>query len=172
MFLLFCGVLLWSIAALAFAAIREDPGATEGGRNALGEARAGLALIAEKPWYRRYLAARTALLSIEIAAPFYILYVREMLSLNPGALGLIVISTGVAAALSSPIWGRFADLSSRKVLLIGGIMGAITGIAAIVIGILAQVYGIRTLIVLLIVLGIGGAVISFGLPEASSEQKT
>jgi hypothetical protein len=31
--LLFCGALLWSIAALAFAAIREEPGATEGGRN-------------------------------------------------------------------------------------------------------------------------------------------
>ena len=39
--LLFCGALLWSIAALAFAAIREDPGATERGPNALKEAEAG-----------------------------------------------------------------------------------------------------------------------------------
>ena len=235
--LLFCGALLWSIAALAFAAIREDPGATEGGRNALKEARAGLALIAQKPWYLRYLAARTALLSIEISAPFYVLYVREMLSVQAGALVLIVIAAGVAATLSSPIWGRFADLSSRKVLVIGGIMGAMTGVAALFIGILpsiyqnpyvygiiflllgfaeagvllgrktflidkvepderttyvafantvmgvvtlmfgfigilAQVYGIRTLIVFLILLGITGAVVSFFLPEASSEQVT
>lgn len=230
--LMFCGALLWSIAASAFAAIREDPGATEGGRNALKEARAGLALIGKKTWYLRYLAARTALLSIEIAAPFYVLYVRDMLSLNAGALGLIVIAAGAAAALSSPIWGRFADLSSRKVLFIGGIMGAITGMAALIfgilpsffqnpymygiiflllgfaeagvllgrktylidqvepaerttyvafantvmgvitllfglIGILAQIYGIRTLIVILILLGVAGSVVSFFLPEAS-----
>ena len=232
--LLFIGALLWSIAALAFAAIREDPGATEGGRNALDEAVAGLTLIKKKPWYLRYLVARSALLSVEIAAPFYVLYFREMLTIKAGALGLIVVAAGLAAALSSPIWGRFADLSSRKVLVIGGMMGAITGVAALLLGvlptffqnpyaygvifvflgfaeagvllgrktflidqvdpkqrttyvafantamgvvtllfgfagILAQVYGNRVLIVILISLGVAGAVVSFFLPETSSE---
>ncbi|MGD8992621.1 MAG: hypothetical protein PVI00_14285 [Desulfobacterales bacterium] len=45
--LLFVGALLWSIAALTFAAIREDAAATEGGRNALKEAAAGLNLLAQ-----------------------------------------------------------------------------------------------------------------------------
>jgi len=134
--LLFCGALLWSIAALAFAAIREEPGATEGGRNALGEAMAGLGFMAKKPWYLRYLVARTGLLSVEIAAPFYVLYVKEMLSVQAGTLGLIVVAAGVAAALSSHIWGRFADLSSRRVLVIGGLMGAATGAAALFLTIL------------------------------------
>ncbi len=232
--LLFGGALLWSIAALAFAAIREDPGATEGGRNALKEAAAGLTLLTGNPWYRRYLVARTALLSVEIAAPFYVLYFREMLTIKAGALGLIVIAAGAAAALSSPVWGRFADLSSRKVLVLAGIMGAFTGVAALLLGILpaffqnpyvygvifvllgfaeagvllgrktflidqvdpkqrttyvafantamgvvtllfgfagilAQVYGIRVLIVILILFGLAGAVVSFFLPETSSE---
>ena len=233
--LLFGGALLWSIAALAFAAIREDPGATEGGRNALNEALAGLTLLVENSWYWQYLVARTALLSVEIAAPFYVLYVKETLTVKGSDLGLIVIAAGLAAALSSPIWGRFADLSSRKVLIIGGMMGAATGVAALLLGILpaffqnlyvygiifvllgfaeagvllgrktflidkvdpeqrttyvafantamgivtllfglagilAQVYGIQTLIVILILFGIAGAVVSFFLPETSSQQ--
>ena len=100
--LLFCGALLWSIAALAFAAIREEPGATEGGRNALGEAIVGMGFVMREPWYLRYLAARTALLSVEIAAPFYVLYVREKLPVQTGTLGLIIVAAGLAAALSSP----------------------------------------------------------------------
>ena len=34
-------------------------------------------------------------------------------------MGLIVVAAGVAAALSSPNRGWFADFSSRKVLFIG-----------------------------------------------------
>lgn len=233
--LLFCGALLWSIAALAFAIMREEPGATEGGRNALGEAMAGLGFVAKEPWYLRYLAARTALLSVEIAAPFYVLFVKEKLPLQAGTLGLIVLAAGVAAALSSPFWGRFADLSSRRVLVIGGLMGAATGAAALLLGtlsspfqnpyaygaifvllgfaesgvllgrktflidqvdpaerttyvafantamgvvtllfgflgVIAQVYGIRTLIVILILFGVAGAAVSLFLPETSSGQ--
>jgi MFS family permease len=37
-------------------------------------------------------------------------------------------------------------------------------------GILAQVYGIRALIVVLILLGIAGAAVSFFLPETSAEK--
>jgi MFS family permease len=51
-------------------------------------------------------------------------------------MGMIVVAAGLAAAVSSPIWGRFADLSSRKVLVIGGMMGAVTGAAALFLGIL------------------------------------
>ncbi len=232
--LLFCGVLLWSFAALAFAAIREDPGATEGGRNAIAEARVGMSFVMGEPWYLRYLAARTALLSVEIAAPFYVLYVKERLPVQTGTLGVIIVAAGLAAALSSPIWGRFADLSSRKVLVIGGVVGAgprgaalwlanlpssfqnayvygsifvllgfaeagvllgrktflidqvnpaerttyvafantAMGVVTLIfgfLGVLAQIFGIPTLIVILIVLGLTGAAVSYFLPENSEE---
>lgn len=196
---------------------------------------AGRGFISEKSWYLSYLAARTALLSVEIAAPFYVLYVKEKPSGQAGNLGLIVVAAGVAAALSSPFWGRFANLSSRKVLVIGGLIGSATGAVALFlgilpssfqnpyvygfifvllgfaeagvllgrktflidqvdeterttyvasantamgvvtllfgfIGVLAQFYGIQTLIVILILLGIAGAAVSFFLPETSTEQ--
>ncbi len=232
--LLACGALLWIIAALAFASIREEPGATEGGRNAINEALAGLRAVANTPWYKRFLLARTALLSIELSAPFYVLYISANLPMQAGTLGMIVIATGLAAALSSPIWGRFADLSSRSVMIIGGLMGAATGIIALIIaivpatmrnsyaylaifvllgfseagvllgrktylldrvntaerstyvafantamgvmtllfgllGVIAHLYGIKALIVILILLGLSGAIISASLPETSSE---
>ena len=237
LWLLICGALLWSIAALAFSAIREEPGATEGGRNAIAEARVGMGFVMREPWYLRYLAARTALLSVEISAPFYVLYVKEKLPVQAATLRVIIVAAGVAAALSSPIWGRFADLSSRRVLVIGGLMGAATGAAALFmailpsafqnpyvygsifvllgfaearvllagaqdvshrpcrsgrerkiyvafantamgvvtlifgfLGVLAQIFGIPTLIVVLIVLGLTGAAVSYFLPETSIDQ--
>ena len=47
----------------------------------------------------------------------YVRYVMQLFPEQPQALGLIGIAAGLAAALSSPFWGRFADWSSRKVRL-------------------------------------------------------
>ena len=158
----------------------------------------------------------------------------EKLPVQTGTLGLIIVAAGLAAALSSPIWGKFADLSSRKVLVIGGLMGAATGAVALLIavlpssfqnpyvygsifvllgfaeagvllgrktflidqidpaerttyvafantamgvvtlifgflGVLAQIAGIPTLIVVLIVLGLTGSAVSYFLPETSKD---
>jgi Na+/melibiose symporter-like transporter len=134
--LLFGGALLWLIAGLTFAGMAESPGAVAGGRNALGEASAGFGLLREAPWFRRFLLVRAVLLSVELAAPFYVFYVKNLLPGQSKALGLIVIAAGLAAALSSPFWGRFADLSSRKVLVLSGIMAAVTGAGALILGIL------------------------------------
>ena len=82
---------------------------------------------------RRGIEAEHNPFSVEIAAPFYVLYVRERLPFQTGTLGVIIVAAGLAAALSSPIWGKFADLSSRKVLVISGLMGAATGAAALAI---------------------------------------
>ena len=48
-------------------------------------------------------------------------------------------------------------------------MGVVTLIFGI-LGVIAQVFGIRTLIVILILLGITGAAISFFLPEIPTDQ--
>lgn len=138
--LLACGALLWSAAALAFAAIRETPGATEGGRSAIKEARAGLTYLRGKPWYRNYLTARAILLSVEVATPFYVLYVKALLPQQTGALGAIVVAAGLAGAISSPLWGKFADLSSRKVLVLSGALAAATGALTFGLGLLPPAF--------------------------------
>lgn len=75
-----------------------------------------------------------------------------------GMLGLIVIATGMGAAFGSPFWGRFAVLSSRKVLLNGEVMGSAAGFAALTIGFLqpsSQSYYL--LVVVILILGISEA---------------
>lgn len=126
--------LLWVLAAMLFAQIREVPGATEGGRNALGEARRGLALWREVSAYRRYLIARGLLVTVEIAAPFYALYARELFGGALSALGVYILAVGLGNALASPVQGRFADHSARQTMIVTGLSAAVLALLALLLG--------------------------------------
>jgi MFS family permease len=63
------------------------------------------------------------------------------------------------------------DERTTYVAFANTVMGVVTLLFGLV-GILAQVYGVRMLIVVLVLFGIAGAVLSFFRPEASSEQVT
>jgi len=75
--LLIGGGVLWIVAALFFAAIREQPGATEGGGNALEVALQQLRLLVDDAPFRRFVLARTLLLAVALAPPFYVLIAQE-----------------------------------------------------------------------------------------------
>lgn len=124
---------LWALAALLFAAMAEQPGATEGGRTPLGEGRAGMQLWRTVSGYRRYIVARGLLLSIELAAPFFVLQAHHILGDKVGTLGLLIVSAALAQVLSSPFWGRFSDASSRHVLVAAGLLGAVAALFALVL---------------------------------------
>ena len=232
--LLFFGALMWGVASLSFAGMKEDPGATGGERSALREAARGFQLVSQKPWYLRYLLTRALLLSVELSAPFYVLLVQDATAGQAGTLLLFIVAAGLAQTFSSPLWGRFADFSSRRVLALSGLIGAATGVLALSIetltggfqnaylltgifvllgfaeagvllgrktflidmadaderttyvafanstmglvtllfgalGIIAQLFGIRTMIIALVVLALAGSAISWQLPEALAE---
>ena len=126
--------MLWGIASVCFAVITEYEGATEGGRNALNEVAAGLKLIREVPGFRRFIIARIFLLSIELSLPFYALFARDVVGASIGGLGVFVIANGVSNIFSSPVWGRFADRSSRGVMFVSSLLAAGTGAIALLIG--------------------------------------
>jgi MFS family permease len=46
-------------------------------------------------------------------------------------LGLFVIADGVASLVSAPFWGRFADRSSRQVMIWAGTASALVGLALV-----------------------------------------
>ncbi len=128
-------VVLWAVAAVFFGMISEVPGAKEGGRNAIKEAGRGFELIRQTPGFGKFLTARGfALLAVELALPFYALHARSLFGGNIGNLGLFVLVTGISATVSSSIWGKFADTSSRKVLMAGCWISAVTVGVALVIG--------------------------------------
>lgn len=124
---------LWLVGASTYAAIREEPGATEGGGNALTEALKRLALLREDAPFRRFVIARSLLLCSALSAPFFILLAHENTDGALLVLGLFVIADGVASLISAPFWGRFADRSSRRVMVIAGAAAALVGLALVAI---------------------------------------
>ena len=107
---------LWICAALCFAAIREQPGATEGGGNALTVALRQLRLLVDDIPFRRFVCARGLLLAVALAPPFYVLVAQQQAQADLLGLGALIIANGLAASLSAPVWGYLGDRSSRRVM--------------------------------------------------------
>lgn len=124
--LLLVAAALWAAAALLFGVISEAPGATGGGRNFAGELGAATRLLREQPAYRHFLGLRGLLLSVELATPWYALQAREYSGGDLGGLAWGVLAVGGAKALSSPLWGPFADRSSRAVMVVAALVAALS----------------------------------------------
>lgn len=131
--LLVCAAALWMLAAGTYATIREFPGATEGGGNAITEALARLSLLGTDRAFRRFVIARSLLLCSALSAPFFIMLAHRNTEGALVALGLFVIADGIASLVSAPFWGRFADVSSRRVMILAGAAAALTGLALIAV---------------------------------------
>ncbi len=125
--LLIVAAALWLLASTSYAMIREFPGATEGGGNALTEAVKRLGLLRSDRDFRRFVLARSLLLCSSLSAPFFIMLAHERTEGALLVLGLFVIADGIASLVSAPFWGRFADSSSRRVMIIAGTGAALVG---------------------------------------------
>jgi len=140
MLLLACAAGLWLLAAGSYTLIREYPGATEGGGNALAEAVKRLRLLGEDRPFRHFVIARSLLLCSALSAPFFIMLAHENTEGTLLVLGLFVIADGLASLCSAPFWGRFADRSSRRVMILAGGAAGLTGLSLVCL--LALVPGI------------------------------
>ena len=114
--LLMAAGILWISSALAFAGIEEQPGATEGGGNALSVAVQQLGLLVSDRPFRRFVVIRTLLLSVALAPPFYVLIAQQQTEAGLSGLGLLIVANGLASSISSPFWGYLGDRSSRAVM--------------------------------------------------------
>jgi hypothetical protein len=119
--------LLWIVAALAFSRLVELSGATEGGGNAITEAVRQFGLIRRDPELRRFLIARTLLLSTALVAPFYVSLASQETGSGLSQLGGLLIATGAASFISAPIWGRMSDRSSRRTMAYAAMLAAAAG---------------------------------------------
>jgi hypothetical protein len=107
--------ILWGMAAAIYASILELPGATDGGRNGWKEGWGRLALLRDDLPFRRFVMGRALALGSALAAPLYVALAREELGDASSYLGIFIAVEGLAGLISAPIWGRFADRSSRLV---------------------------------------------------------
>ena len=119
-FALTLAALCWIGAGLLFATLREPHKA--------GDSRAGaglsqLQLLRDRPQLRRFVIARSALVGTALAPPYLVILTGEAQG-GLDTLGLLVLASSFAALLSSFVWGRLSDRSSRRVLMYAGLTGA------------------------------------------------
>jgi MFS family permease len=126
--ILFSAAGLWIAASGLLASVAEEPGATEGGGDALREAWGRLRLLRSDPLFRRFVMVRALLVSTALAAPFYVALARENGAGGGQTLALFITASGLASALSSVFWGRYADRSSRSVLMVAAAVASSLGL--------------------------------------------
>ncbi|MDN3557035.1 MFS transporter [Halomonas maura] len=119
--LLAVAALGWAVNALCAARIRETPGAMEGGENAWSAIRTGLRLLREDRTFLHFNLSRALLLASALALPYVALLGQRQGGAALGGLGVLVVVSGVAGMLASPVWGKRADASSRTVMRDGGL---------------------------------------------------
>lgn len=126
--LLLTGGILWIIAAIIFFNINEQPGATEGGGNAISVALQQLQLLTQDAAFRRFVIARGLLLSVALAPPFYVLVAQQHSQAGLMGLGALIVANGLATSISAPFWGYMGDKSSRRVMVIAAIGAGTLGL--------------------------------------------
>lgn len=114
--LLSIAALSWLLNAFCAARIKEVPGAVEGGENAWDSVKLGLSLLKENRTFLHFNVARALLLSSALALPYIALLGQQQSGSELGGLGLLVVVSGLAGMVASPIWGKLADQSSRRVM--------------------------------------------------------
>ena len=121
----------WIVAAAVFTSLQEEPGATEGGGNAIATALAQLSLLREDRQLQRFIATRGLLIATGLAPPYLVTLVAQRSGTDLSQLGAFIVASGLAAVLSSYFWGRFSDRSSRRVLIYSGLLGSVALLLAL-----------------------------------------
>lgn len=127
--LLFGAGLLWLIAAGVYARVPEHAGETGGARSAADSLRR-LSLVLEDAPFRRFVITRALLMCSALSAPFYVALAQSRIGTPAYLLGAFVAASGVASLVSAPVWGRFADRSSKWVMIAAALITAGIGLVA------------------------------------------
>lgn len=123
----------WILAAVIFAGLAEEPGATDGGGHALKHALSQISYLRSDKQLVIFILTRALLLATALAPPYFLAVAGSSDGNALGELGPFVLASGLAAMLSSYLWGRLSDKSSRKVLMLSGILGGIALTAAAIV---------------------------------------
>lgn len=129
--LVFAG-LFWFVAALCFAQLAEDKGATQGGLNPIHVVKQNLSYLFEDPQLRLFIVTRGLLMATALAPPFMVAIAAKDFKQGFAGLGWLLLASSLAGLFSGYIWGRFSDRSSRKVLLCSGFLAALALLVTVV----------------------------------------
>lgn len=129
--LLLVAAALWLLAAGVYAGVPESEGETGGARSA-AEALGQLSLLATDRPFRRFVLTRALLMCSALSAPFYVALAQQHGAATGWLLGSFVVASGLASLVSAPFWGRFADQSSRRVMVAAALVTSGIGLFTLV----------------------------------------
>lgn len=121
--LLAIGGAMWVVGLAVFATIREPVGDHDADADTRDIGRA-LSLLRDDRPFRRFVIARTLLLVAALAPPFVVTIATRETGTAIGGLGPFVIAQGVASLVGGRAWGRQADRSSRRVMLLASVLAS------------------------------------------------
>jgi hypothetical protein len=139
---------LWGVAALLFSTLKEtksDPSKAKG---------ANFKILKEDANLRRFILVRGLLASTALAPPYLVVLAGGEGQSALGQLGALVLASALASFLSSYVWGRLSDRSSRKVLMLTGIVGAVAMLGAValsVLGLATQIWAMPLVLFVLMI---------------------
>lgn len=116
---------LWLAAAALFSTLEERASEAAGAGKPFD-----LTPLREDAQFRRFIAARGALTVTALAPPYFVLLGGGQGALR--GLGALLVASAAASFVSSYLWGRLADRSSRWVLALSGFVAA--GFMALAVG--------------------------------------
>lgn len=125
------GAFFFLIAAFVMTLVQEERSKmTE--ENLLGDLKGRIGLVWQDKVLRQFVVVRTLLLGSALGSPYLV-----VLSQNQGfdlrSLAGFVLSGGLASALSSILWGRLSDYSSRLAMMVGGVTTAGVGFVGVLV---------------------------------------
>jgi Na+/melibiose symporter-like transporter len=137
-------LLFYSLGLFAFAIVEEPPQTRLATGIRLVEAlRRAPTLLREQANYRQFIISRMLTRVGQIAEPFYLLYATEALGLPASLAGVYLAVRALAGALSTVLWGRVSERQgNRRLLLIAGLLVALTPALALLGPILARWLGL------------------------------
>lgn len=122
---LFLASAFWLIASCLFLTLTEEKGATEGGGNPFNVAKENAKYLIEDKQLIYFILTRGLLIATALAPPFMVSLAAKNYENGFADLGWLLLASSAASLLSSYIWGRLADRSSRWVLILSGFIGGL-----------------------------------------------
>ena len=118
----------WLVAAVIYSGIKEFPSQIKEESSDQNSIFASFGLLKTDKQFRDFIIARTLLLCTALSAPFYVVLAQNYVGKEAYLLGLFIIAKGVASTLSSPLWGKYADKSSKNIMALAVLIASVLGI--------------------------------------------
>lgn len=133
--LLAAGAGAWIVAALLFSRVVEARGEHDASASA-GALRQAVARLRDDAPFRRFVVARTLLLVSALSPPFIVQLATEESGTSAAGLGAFIVASGVASLLGGRVWGRAADRSSKRAMMIAA--GSASAVVVVLLAALAS----------------------------------